>query len=255
MKLNVALGLGLLTAAAALAQPMYDKITVNLPYSVKINDTTLPPGEYEIRQDPSPTNNRILRFFTDKGMKFETTAMAIPALDNKTPEETSLVLDKYGSDYYLNKVWVQGKTYGYEFPVPDSVKNRERERNPTTVAARYESATTSQTSSTTTTESASAVATPAPRVDTTETITRTETTEAVAPPPARFDAQPAREPEQTRPFELAQNTPPPAPPAAAPSQGAADTTPSMPATSANWLSFVLGGGTLAGLGTLLRRKA
>jgi hypothetical protein len=229
-----------LTAAAAMAQgPMYDKITVTLPYSVTINETVLPPGEYEIRQDPSPTNNRILRFFTDKGMKFETTAMAIPTLDNRTPEDTSLVLEKYGSDYYLNKVWVQGKMYGYEFPVPDSVRNRERERTPTTVAARYEAAPTQTTTTTAQTTTAQTTTTPpAPRVDTTETV---------PPPPARVDAQPAREPEQTRPFELAQNTPPPP-------QGAADTTPAMPETSANWLNLMLGGGALAGLGLMLRRS-
>jgi hypothetical protein len=235
MKLNFAFTLGLLTAAAGMAQgPMYDRITVNLPYSVTINKTVLPPGDYEIRQDSSPTNNRILRFFSDKGMKFETTAMAIPALDNKTPEETSLMLEKYGSDYFLNKIWVQGKNYGYEFPIPDDVKSRERERNATTVAARYEPSTTE----------ASVTPQPAP---------------VAGPPPPRVDAAPAREPEPVaqapalpaQPFELAQNTPPAAAPA---SSGAADTTtPSMPATSANWLNFLLGGGTLTGIGMMLRR--
>jgi hypothetical protein len=244
MKLTFALTLGILAAAAGMAQgPMYDKITVKLPYSVTINKTVLPPGDYEIRQDPSPTNNRILRFFSDKGMKFETTAMAIPALDNKTPEQTSLTLDKYGSDYYLNKIWVQGKDYGYEFPIPDSVKSREKERNATTVAAKYEASTTqaSTTLQSTTTQSTT------PAVD---------TTEAAPAPVARVDAAPAREPEPVKPFELAQNTPPAAPPAATPapaSRGAADTTPAMPATSANWLNFVLGGGALSGLGLMLRR--
>jgi len=241
MKLHFALTLGLLTAAAGMAQgPMYDKITVNLPYSVTINKTVLPPGDYEIRQDPSPTNNRILRFFTDKGMKFETTAMAIPALDNKTPEETSLKLEKYGSDYYLNKIWVQGKDYGYEFPIPDSVKSREKERSATTVAAKYEPSTTQVQASTTTQSTTPAV----------------DTTEPAPAPVARVDAAPAREPEPVKPFELAQNTPPSPPTAATPapsSRGAADTTPAMPATSANWLNFVLGGGALSGLGLMLRR--
>jgi len=243
MKLNFALTLGLLTAAAGMAQgPMYDRITVNLPYSVTINKTTLPPGDYEIKQDPSPSNNRILRFYSDKGMKFETTAMAIPALDNKTPEKTSLMLDRYGSDYYLNKIWVQGKDYGYEFPIPDDVKSRQKETS--TVAARYES---TPASSATTTESTTT--TQAARVDPTETV---------APPPARVDAAPAREPEpvaqaQVQSFELAQNTPPSPPAAATPAPNSADTTPAMPATSAGWLNLVLSGGALSGLGLMLRR--
>lgn len=243
MKLvNKALGFSFLAASAVMAQgPMYDKIIVTLPYEVKINETVLQPGEYEIRQDTSPTNNRILRFYTDKGMKFETTAMAIPALDNRTPEQTSLILDKYGSEYYLNKIWVQGKNYGYEFPIPDGVKSREKERTATTVSATYQPST--QTSTRPATE-------PAPIVETAQNN----------PPPAVVDAQPAREPEvvtPARPVEMAQNTPPPSPPMAEahPSQGAADTTaPPMPATSADWLNLILGGGALTGVGLLLRRR-
>ena len=44
-------GLGLLTASAIMAQgPMYDKVEVNLPYPVTINQTKLQPGDYFIRQ-------------------------------------------------------------------------------------------------------------------------------------------------------------------------------------------------------------
>src|SRR5215472_13160474 len=88
-------GLALLTASAALAQgPMYDKINVTLPYPVTVNNTILQPGEYVIRQhEDAGGGSRVLHFFSDGGMKLETTAMAIPALDNRTPESTKLVLD------------------------------------------------------------------------------------------------------------------------------------------------------------------
>src|SRR5437870_11474543 len=75
-------------------------------------------------------------------MKLETTAMAIPALDNRTPSETKLILDHVGSDYYLNKIWIQGKDYGYEFPLPSEIRRREREQNaPATVVAQYKAPT------------------------------------------------------------------------------------------------------------------
>jgi hypothetical protein len=240
--LNKALAFSLLTASVVMAQPMYDVITVTLPYPVKVRDAVLPPGDYEIKQDASPTNNRVLHFYSDKGMKFETTAMAIPALDNKTPSETSLLLDRYGSDYYLNKIWVQGKDYGYEFPIPDSVKSRENERTATTVPAKFQPSPT---------PAPAAEATPAPVAETAQNNP--------PPSPAPVAAEPVRTPEpiaQPAPVEMAQNTPP-APPAPdltpAPAADTENRTPSMPSTSADWLNLILGGGALSGIGVMLRR--
>ena len=44
--------------------------------------------------------------------------MTIPTLDPNTARDTKVVLHHYGSDYYFDKIWVQGKDYGYEFPLP-----------------------------------------------------------------------------------------------------------------------------------------
>jgi len=242
--LNVGLALSFLTASALMAQgPLNDRIMVKMPYAMNVNGTVLQPGDYEIRQHDSVAGgSRILHFYSDNGMKFETTAMAIPAVDNKTPEKTQLELNQYGNDYYLNKIWVQGKNYGYEFPIPDSVKSREREMKASTVTARYETTpqTASTTTSTTNTQTAQTTPPPAPEA-------------APAPTPA-----PERAPEAA-PVETAQNTPPPSPPAAAapapaPSMSERDTTP-MPSTASNWLDFVLIGSAFVGSGLLLRRHA
>jgi len=136
---------------------MYDRVNVNLPYTVTIGDRTLQPGDYVIQQlRDQGGGSRVLLIYSDNGMKFETSAMTIPALDQNTPENTKVVLHHFGNDYYFDKVWIQGKDYGYEFPVPDSVKSRERERmQPISVAATYstvqQSDTTSATNTTTTT--------------------------------------------------------------------------------------------------------
>jgi len=237
--LNMGLAVGFLTATAMMAQgPLNDRIMVKLPYAMNVNGTVLQPGDYEIRQHDSVAGgSRILHFYSDNGMKFETTAMAIPALDNRTPEKTELQLNQYGNEYYLNKIWVQGKDYGYEFPIPDSVRSREREMKASTVTARYE--TTPQTASTTTT-----------------TTTTTETAQTTPPPaPAPVEAASAPAP---APVETAQNTPPPAPaPTPAPSMSERDTstqdTTPMPSTASNWLGFVLIGSAFVGSGLLLRR--
>lgn len=235
---NLLFSLGLLTGSALMAQgPLYDKVEVNLPYPVTVNHTTLQPGDYVIRQhDSAAGGSRVLHFFSDGGMKLETTAMAIPALDNRTPSETKLILDHIGNDYYLNKIWVQGKDYGYEFPIPSEIRMREQERNaPASVVARYESAPRTEVAETTT--------------RTTETTTEAATTPAQAPPP---------EPAPAPPVEVAQNRPQPAPepPAAAVTpapQYADQRAPAMPHTSANWMNMLIGGCLLASSGFALRQ--
>src|SRR5437899_2790010 len=145
------------TAALALAiwvtpgafhgQPLYDRIHVNLPYKVTLGEKTLQPGDYTIQQLPdNGGGSRILLFYTDNGMKFETSAMTIPTLDPDTARDTKLVLNHVGDDYYINKIWVQGKDYGYELPIPKGLKERQNEKSAeTTVAAQYQPSTTAET--------------------------------------------------------------------------------------------------------------
>ena len=70
-------------------------------------------------------------------MKLRTTSLTIPTLDNNTPENTKIILHHYGNDYYFDKIWIQGKNYGYEFPLPNAVKSRMRERSRTLHRSRH----------------------------------------------------------------------------------------------------------------------
>ena len=220
---NLIVGLGFFALSALAQGPMYDKVMVTLPYAVTINGTVLQPGDYVIRQHEDPAGSRVLHFFTDDGMKLETTAMAIPTLDNRTPEHTKLILDHVGDNYYLHKIWVQGKNYGYEFPLPRDIQRREQEVNaPATVVAQ----TTEQ-------KSESQVA----QNETAKEETRTEIAQAT-PPPA---PEPAPAPPVVR--EQAEQAPAPTPAPA----------PTMPHTATNWFSLALGGGLLAASGLALRQ--
>jgi len=218
------LGLALMTPPGMAQGPMYDRVNVNLPYTVTIGDHVLQPGEYVIQQlRDAGGGSRVLLIYSDNGMKFETSAMTIPALDINTARETKVVLHHFGPDYYFDKVWIQGKDYGYEFPLPSSVKARERERmEPVAVAATYQS--TQETANTETAQTA-----PPP-----------------PPPPATVEqpAQPAPPPVET--------TPPPAPSA---EREETPPPPPMPHTVSGWLMMMLGGSTLSGIGMLLRRRA
>jgi LPXTG-motif cell wall-anchored protein len=212
----LALGLATWNTPGQAQGPLYDRVNVTLPYAVTVGDRTLQPGDYVIQQlRDVGGGSRVLLIYSDNGMKFETSAMTIPALDLNTPERTSVILHHFGPDYFFDKVWIQGKDYGYEFPLPDSVKARERERMAAvTVPATY-------TTQVQTTEQAATTTAPA------TTVQQEPVTEAPPAPP-----EPSAEREA------------PAPPPA----------PEMPKTSAGWLMMLLGGTSLSGAGLMLRRK-
>jgi hypothetical protein len=226
MKLcNLVVSVGFFALSALAQGPMYDKVTVNLPYAVTVNGTVLQPGEYVIRQHEDPAGSRVLHFFNEGGMKLETTAMAIPTLDNRTPEHTKLILDHVGDNYYLHKIWVQGKDYGYEFPLPRDIRQREMERNaPATVVAQ----TTEQKSEATT-------------VAQNETVKEEARTEIA-------QAAPAPTPEPTP-----APAPAPAPEVREQAEQAPAPEPTMPHTATNWFSLAIGGALLAASGLALRQ--
>ena len=119
--------------------PMYDTVTVDLPYEVRIQDKVLPPGEYTIQEQRSAADTGVLHIYSDQGMDFEATALTIDTVDKDTADDTKVVLQRIGDDHYFDKVWIQGKNYGYEFVLPDSVRERQREVNQSRdVPARWE---------------------------------------------------------------------------------------------------------------------
>jgi len=276
----VALGLAAWNTPSKAQGPLYDRVNVNLPYSVTVGDRTLQPGDYVIQQlRDQGGGSRVLLIYSDNGMKFETSAMTIPALDKNTPESTKVVLHHFGNDYYFDKVWIQGKDYGYEFPVPDSVKSRERERmQPISVAATYstvpqsEANTTTTTTTTTTTAATTQGSTTAANSaattaqTTTPAATNQSTTTAAQTPTTTSGTMTAQNQATTQPSTVqSQATTQPSTMAPADTStttrstartmndnSAADR--SMPNTSAGWLMMLLSGGALSGAGLSLRRK-
>jgi hypothetical protein len=234
-------------------QPMYDRINVNLPYTVTVGDKTLQPGDYTIQQLRSEGGaRRVLLVYSDNGMKFETSAMTIPALDINTARETKLILNHVGDGYYINKIWVQGKDYGYELPMPDSLKSRQSEKMAeVTVPARNQATAETETVQVTTRSSSETAqnTTPAITGATTSTETASVTarnTETSDQPVAQPVTQPSTPTNADNSADRAvtdEQTPASAP---APAE--------MPKTAAGWLTMLLSGGALSGAGLMLRRK-
>ncbi len=270
----VALGLATWTPSKAQG-PLYDRVNVNLPYSVTIGERTLQPGEYVIQQlRDLGGGGRVLLIYSDNGMKFETSAMTIPALENRTQEDTRVLLHHFGNDYYFDKVWIQGKDYGYEFPLPDAVKSRERERmQAVSVAANYSTVQQTDTTTTTTTNTAansaattSRTTTPAATTQSTTTAqAQTDTTQS----PATTRSTTTAQSQSTMPPATSQSTMQPSTTqsqstmrpsttsgrsttVARSSDNSADR--SMPNTAAGWVMMLLSGGALSSAGLVLRRK-
>jgi len=254
-----ALALALATWTPSKAQgPLFDRVNVNLPYSVTIGERTLQPGDYTIQQlRDNGGGSRVLLIYSDNGMKFETSAMTIPALDQKTPDDTKVVLHHFGNDYYFDKVWIQGKDYGYEFPLPDAVKSRERERSePISVAANYSTTQQAEASTTPTAATAQSTASASSESSTTQsaaTVPSTASAQPSTPQPATAEpatAQPATTPATAEPATTQAATTPAT--TASTSQGSADR--AMPDTAAGWMMMLLSGSALSGAGMMLRRK-
>ena len=232
----LALGLATWTTPAQAQGPMYDRVNVNLPYTVSVGDRTLQPGDYVIQQLRDPGGaSRVLLIYSDNGMRFETSAMTIPTMDMNTPEDTRVILHHYGPDYYFDKIWIQGKNYGYEFPLPNSVKAREKERmEQVSVAAQYQA----------TPEQATTAQNTTPPATTQETTPPATNNQATTPPETAPTTPAPTTAQNTMPPATTQNTMP------------ENTTANreMPQTSAGWLMMLLSGGALSGLGMKLRRR-
>lgn len=246
-----------LTMVPAAKAQMGDTVKVNMPYAVSLGEKTIPPGDYEIRQlRDVGGNSRVLLIYSDKGMKFEALAMTIPTLDLKTPDDTKVILSHIGENYYFDKIWVQGKNYGYEFVLPKSVRERVTETasaNSTSLAA---TSTTSTNTETTNTETTVAQAEPAPvtppaPVETAAVETPVVTPAEPTPAPAPVDVAPAPAPtpvpDSSADRAIDENATPAPAPAPAPE--------TMPATSAGWATMLLASGGLFGAGMILRRRS
>ena len=240
------LAFGLFTMCVMGQSPINDTLVVTFPNSVRVGSQTLSAGEYTIRQLSSASNSRLLEFSTNKGTSIQASATSIPALDNNNRNDSSVLLIERGGIGHLHRIWVKGKSYGYEFPV-------QKESSSTTVASNNGirlTATYSAPPSVTATpgkesqpeaqvEAPSVAQSPAPtRVDNPSPSPAPVSAVVVQAEPSPLQAQ-----DSTR---TATNV-----------ETAAQGTPEMPNTALNWLTILLSGLGMISLGwvslTFIRR--
>jgi hypothetical protein len=96
-----------------------DEIVVNLPVAALAGEQLLPAGEYRIRQVPSANNSRILQFIKRDEQTVLASVAALPALNNSGADATVLELSQAEGRQYVRRIWIEGKSYGYELPAPN----------------------------------------------------------------------------------------------------------------------------------------
>jgi cell division septation protein DedD len=240
----LALGALILVSPKANAQPLEDKVIVDMPYTTIIGDKTLAPGEYTIRRLPNSPNSRVLMFFSDGGTKFETSAIAHAVYDPTLNPSSKIVLSRIGDDYYYDKVWVQGKAYGYEFVLPKEVRARMTELSRVTVPASGSMSVITTASTTTTTPVVEESTTVAQEVTQPEVRTEPQTEIAQAAPPAVVEPEPTPAPVASADRSMDEQAP-----------TTTESRESMPSTATAWMAMMLGGFTLLGAGMMVSRKA
>jgi hypothetical protein len=204
-----------------------------------VNGKLIPPGHYEIRELHSSGEGSRIAFVTaNHGAQFEVAGATVPIARNEPAAETRVILQRIGQNYYLHRIWISGKEYGYEFPLPPEARTLMQERSePITLIGSYRPEPV-----------ATAAATPPP--PTQPAPPQPPPTSTPSPEP-RPTPEPAPEPSSSR----SQVTPSPAPPQPSPAQPATPTSPpKMPATADNWLMLITLGGAMAVGGLTLRRK-
>ncbi len=136
--------LAIATVTMAFAVQPRDRVIVDFQHSVDIGPTVLQPGHYVFQQIDDQTPEPVFMVSDQQGHNISLTAMAIPGIEgnaaalNDVPRQTKVILQKVGNQYYLDKIWIQGRVRGWQFNIPENVKSQASSMQPEEVSAQYE---------------------------------------------------------------------------------------------------------------------
>jgi hypothetical protein len=103
----------LLATASAYAQNI--NLKANVPFNFVATAGTLPSGEYMLRSVDRIDNAIAISGEGQKPSIF----LATPCLSLKTaqaPGKAKLVFSRYGDQYFLSEIWMEGSTVGHKLP-------------------------------------------------------------------------------------------------------------------------------------------
>lgn len=95
--------------AAPIVQAQSDTLVANIPFEFNVGKAVLPSGEYRVK----PVNPSTL-MIQRKGTNQAAMAITIGVSSPKSGDTGKLVFNRYGTQYFLSKVWRPGETEGRE---------------------------------------------------------------------------------------------------------------------------------------------
>ena len=116
----------LLVAGSAVAQSL--NVRANVPFNFAVSNKTLPAGAYDIRRADSAGGNMLILQARDGGSSMIIPTNAAETL--KPADKTKLVFHKYGTQYFLSEIWVEGNQRGNSLPKSSHEKELARSLTP-----------------------------------------------------------------------------------------------------------------------------
>ncbi len=106
--------------------PLHEKVVVNLSYPVHVDGKVLPPGSYTISEQNRPVGAPGLLIEGKNGNNNAISLASTVKIEQKpAATQTKVVLRQVGNNYYFDKIWIKGRTYGWQVPLPDGVSNQQ----------------------------------------------------------------------------------------------------------------------------------
>jgi hypothetical protein len=113
------------TAVASNAQSSGKNLRANIPFEFVVGDKTLAAGQYSVGQITTNSNEGIAIVSRDRQHRV---IRLTSAVSTRSPmKHSSLTFRRYGSTYYLAKVWMAGSAEGRETLKSKAERSVERE--------------------------------------------------------------------------------------------------------------------------------
>jgi hypothetical protein len=105
------IALALASAMAASAQNQRS-LVVDVPFDFAVKGETLPAGEYVVSRATSADKTGLIMQRRDG--KANAIVLTIPIQSRKNQQQSRLVFNRYGEQYFLSQVWTSGDSQGRE---------------------------------------------------------------------------------------------------------------------------------------------
>src|SRR5947209_4663959 len=106
--------IGSVAVAAHAQTDGHAQMRVSIPFQFNVGNTTLPSGDYTVRQINTDSNAATLQIRRKDGSANVLVNM-IDAIGD-TQAMTKLMFHRYGNQYYFAEVWLEGAKDGWQAP-------------------------------------------------------------------------------------------------------------------------------------------